>query len=217
MLSVSFGWLWFNYSTTFCCHEHACRAGCYAARNSSNQHPTTANRHPRTADGDADIGFPDRYAPRDPAMGFAPTRRAISRMAWWFLLPPGFAIVCVSLSLVLIGNRGEDSYLLFSHTPETCYPGRLWQVIETRRESAPLDDGTMYAQYLLTEHAESKERLMVLFWYLWDNPRRDSKEGVLSIRVNLFIPQGDSEAEALDRAWDFVRELFPATIPWERF
>jgi hypothetical protein len=90
-------------------------------------------------------------------------------------------------------------------------------VIETRRESAPLDDGTMYAQYLLTEHAESKERLMVLFWYLWDNPRRDSKEGVLSIRVNLFIPQGDSEAEALDRAWDFVRELFPATIPWERF
>ncbi|MGD8464026.1 MAG: exosortase-associated EpsI family protein [Anaerolineae bacterium] len=121
------------------------------------------------------------------------------------------------VTLAIIGNKGEDSFLLFSHTPETCYPGRLWQVIETRRESAPLDDGTMYAQYLLTEHAESKERLMVLFWYLWDNPRRDSKEGVLSIRVNLFIPQGDSEAEALDRAWDFVRELFPATIPWERF
>jgi peptide/nickel transport system permease protein len=30
--------------------------------------------------------------------------RAISRMAWWFLLPPGFGIVWVSLSLVLIGN-----------------------------------------------------------------------------------------------------------------
>jgi len=30
--------------------------------------------------------------------------RAISRQAWWFLLPPGFAIVWVSLSLVLIGN-----------------------------------------------------------------------------------------------------------------
>jgi peptide/nickel transport system permease protein len=30
--------------------------------------------------------------------------RAISRQAWWFLLPPGFAIVWVSLALVLIGN-----------------------------------------------------------------------------------------------------------------
>lgn len=30
--------------------------------------------------------------------------RALSRQAWWFLLPPGFAIVWVSLSLVLIGN-----------------------------------------------------------------------------------------------------------------
>jgi peptide/nickel transport system permease protein len=30
--------------------------------------------------------------------------RALSRQAWWFLLPPGFAIVWVSLSLILIGN-----------------------------------------------------------------------------------------------------------------
>jgi peptide/nickel transport system permease protein len=30
--------------------------------------------------------------------------RAVSRGAWWFLLPPGFAIVWVSLSLILIGN-----------------------------------------------------------------------------------------------------------------
>jgi len=30
--------------------------------------------------------------------------RAISREAWWFILPPGIAIVWVSLSLILIGN-----------------------------------------------------------------------------------------------------------------
>jgi peptide/nickel transport system permease protein len=30
--------------------------------------------------------------------------RAVSRQAWWFLLPPGFAIVWVSLSLILVGN-----------------------------------------------------------------------------------------------------------------
>jgi peptide/nickel transport system permease protein len=34
--------------------------------------------------------------------------RAISRMAWWFLLPPGFAIVWVSLALVLIGTAIEE-------------------------------------------------------------------------------------------------------------
>jgi peptide/nickel transport system permease protein len=34
--------------------------------------------------------------------------RAISRMAWWFLLPPGFAIVWVSLSIILIGSALEE-------------------------------------------------------------------------------------------------------------
>ncbi len=35
--------------------------------------------------------------------------RAVSRMAWWFLLPPGFAIVWVSLSIILIGNAIEEA------------------------------------------------------------------------------------------------------------
>jgi peptide/nickel transport system permease protein len=35
-------------------------------------------------------------------------QRAISRRAWWFLLPPGFAIVWVSLGLVLMGNTLEE-------------------------------------------------------------------------------------------------------------
>ncbi len=34
--------------------------------------------------------------------------RAISREAWWFLLPPGFAIVWVSVALVLIGTALEE-------------------------------------------------------------------------------------------------------------
>lgn len=34
--------------------------------------------------------------------------RAISRMAWWFLLPPGFAIVWVSLSVIMIGTALEE-------------------------------------------------------------------------------------------------------------
>ena len=121
------------------------------------------------------------------------------------------------LTLTIIGNKGEDSYLLFSHTPETCYPGRLWQVVENRRESAMIGGQPMHAQYLLTEHSETGQRLMVLFWYLWDDPQRDSEDGVLSVRVNLFVAPGESEEIALNRAWEFVRLLFPSTVAWDRF
>jgi len=41
------------------------------------------------------------------SFGFA---RAITREAWWFLLPPGFTIVWVSLSLVLIGTALEEIF-----------------------------------------------------------------------------------------------------------
>jgi ABC-type dipeptide/oligopeptide/nickel transport system permease component len=34
--------------------------------------------------------------------------RAVSRRGWWFLLPPGFAIVWVSLSVILIGTAIEE-------------------------------------------------------------------------------------------------------------
>ena len=34
--------------------------------------------------------------------------RAISAKAWWFLLPPGIAIVWVSLAIILIGNALEE-------------------------------------------------------------------------------------------------------------
>lgn len=34
--------------------------------------------------------------------------RAISRMAWWFLLPPGFAIVWISIGLILLGTTMEE-------------------------------------------------------------------------------------------------------------
>ena len=47
--------------------------------------------------------------------------RAVSRQAWWFLVPPGLAIVWVSLSLVLIGNTlvnlamANVGYLMAEH------------------------------------------------------------------------------------------------------
>ncbi len=124
------------------------------------------------------------------------------------------------LTLAIVGNKGEDSFLLFSHTPQTCYPGRLWNVAASRLESAPLSDGggrPMYVQYLLTQHAQTGQKLLVLYWYLWSSPQRDSREGVLSMRVNLLVPPDQSEEAILARAWDFIRALFPTTVPWERF
>jgi hypothetical protein len=75
----------------------------------------------------------------------------------------------------------------------------------------------MYAQYLLTRHVQTGEQLMVLFWYLWDDPQRDSRDGVLSMRVNVFLLPGQTEEAVLAKAWGFVRLLFPSTVPWERF
>jgi hypothetical protein len=154
---------------------------------------------------------PDRHVADDPSVVF-------------YLKNPTVALertyedrTGLDVTLTLIGNKGEDSYLLFSHTPETCYPGRLWQVVEQRQESAVIDNQTMYAQYLLTQHAETGRKLMVLYWYLWDNSERDSREGVLSMRVNLFIPPDQTEEAALARAWDLIRGLFPTTVPWQRF
>lgn len=154
---------------------------------------------------------PDSYVGDDPAVVFYLNHPTVA-LQRAYQNPSG-----LNVTLVVIGNKGEDSFLLFSHTPETCYPGRLWEVVESRQESALLDDRPMYAQYLLTEHAPTGEKLLVLFWYLWDDPERKSQDGVLSIRVNAYIPPGQDAKIILNQAWDFVRELFPATIPWERF
>ncbi len=121
------------------------------------------------------------------------------------------------LILALVGNRGDDSFLLFSHTPETCYPGRLWQTLDNRLESTSIDGQDVYARYLLVEHLETQQRIVVLFWYLWDNPERDATDGVLSMRLNLPVAAGEDEMAVLARGWEFFRLLFPVALPWERF
>jgi hypothetical protein len=154
---------------------------------------------------------PDRDVGDDPAVVFYLNHPTVA-LERAYRDPAGH-----ELTLTIIGNKGEDSFLLFSHTPETCYPGRLWQVTENRRESAMIGGLPMHAQYLLTEHLETGQKLMVLFWYLWDDPQRESKDGVLSVRINLFLSPDETKETALNRAWEFVRLLFPATIPWNRF
>ena len=56
-----------------------------------------------------------------------------------------------------------------------------------------------------------------LYWYLWDNPQRDSRDGVLSVRVNLIYSPDESDEAMLEHAWEFIREMYPSTVPWDRF
>jgi hypothetical protein len=60
------------------------------------------------------------------------------------------------------------------------------------------------------------DELVVLYWYLWDNPRRDPADGVLSIRVS--APIAGSREETLRMLKEeFIPQLFTAVIPWHRF
>jgi len=56
--------------------------------------------------------------------------RAISRMAWWFLLPPGFAIVWVSVGLVLMGSTLEEIVNPRLKTHHLFDPGRMLELFK---------------------------------------------------------------------------------------
>jgi peptide/nickel transport system permease protein len=66
--------------------------------------------------------------------------RAISRQAWWYLLPPGFAILWVSLSLILIGNSLEEIVNPRIKSHHLFNPRRMVSLIlplPPQRETAP--------------------------------------------------------------------------------
>jgi len=60
--------------------------------------------------------------------------RAISRMAWWFLLPPGFAIVYVSVGLILMGSTLEEIVNPRLKTHHLFDPRRMVAMVTRRRK-----------------------------------------------------------------------------------
>jgi peptide/nickel transport system permease protein len=69
--------------------------------------------------------------------------RAVSRGAWWFLLPPGFAIVWVSLSLILIGNTLDRIV-----NPRL----RTHHLFDARRMVALVTGGAAYDRPVVADH-----------------------------------------------------------------
>ena len=62
--------------------------------------------------------------------------RAISRMAWWFLLPPGLAIVYVSVGLVLMGSTLEEIVNPRLKTHHLFDPRRMVALVAKRKPEA---------------------------------------------------------------------------------
>ncbi len=68
--------------------------------------------------------------------------RAISRRAWWFLLPPGFAIVWVSVGLILIGSTLEEIVNPSLKTHHLFDPRQMMARIAGRAPKEPAPDPT---------------------------------------------------------------------------
>jgi hypothetical protein len=61
--------------------------------------------------------------------------RGITEGAWWFLLPPGFAIVLVSLGLMLVGNTLEQIVNPRLRKHHLFNPKKMVSLIRTSAES----------------------------------------------------------------------------------
>jgi peptide/nickel transport system permease protein len=65
--------------------------------------------------------------------------RAISRMAWWFLLPPGFAIVWVSVGLIMMGSTLEEIVNPRLKTHHLFDPRRMVALVTRRKPEVELE------------------------------------------------------------------------------
>ena len=119
--------------------------------------------------------------------------------------------------LTFIGHRGPRSFRLFEHTPTICYPLQGWTMLEDRVDTVPLDGGTLNVQRGLARNEDDGQEIVVLYWYLWDTPGRDPKDGILSVRLSAFVTTSEDDAATLLKR-DFIPALFPAVVPtWHRF
>lgn len=117
--------------------------------------------------------------------------------------------------LAVFGSRGAKSFHLFEHTPATCYPLSGWAMLRQDLDTIPLGRGQIYARRGLAQNG-ANHRLVVLYWYLWDNLQRTPDDGVLSIRVSAPIVESEEAALVLLKQ-RFIPQLFTDVIPWQRF
>ncbi len=116
--------------------------------------------------------------------------------------------------LSAFGSRGDKSFHLFEHTPETCYPMGGWLI--DRIGVARLARGPRPLPVNQGLATGAKGRLAFMYWYVWPTPARDTAQGVLSIRLAAPVRR-DPAATLAMLAEDFMPALFPRTLAWSRF
>ena len=116
--------------------------------------------------------------------------------------------------LALFGSAGRKSFFLFEHTPQTCYPGTGWNIVREDVDSIPLGDTVIYEQRGLAE--KNGQRLLVLYWYIWDNLERDAQRGVLSFRLTAPILKDEAYTLRVMKE-DFLAQIFGQALTWRRF
>lgn len=117
--------------------------------------------------------------------------------------------------LTAFGSRGDKSFRLFEHTPQTCYPLSGWAIQDHRVTHLPLGPRPLAANYGLARHTDGR-RLVVLYLYLWDSPSRDAARGVVSLRLAAPVSRSPESTLAM-LGGDFLGRLFSGTLSWNRF
>jgi EpsI family protein len=116
--------------------------------------------------------------------------------------------------LALFGSAGSNSYHLFEHTPQSCYPGTGWNILRQDVDRIPVGEAAIYAQRGVAVKAGQK--LVVLYWYIWDNFERDAERGVLSFRLTApVLKDEDSTLRMMKER--FLSRIFTRVLDWRRF
>jgi len=108
-------------------------------------------------------------------------------------------------------NSGASAYLMAVHgtnesqfhTPEVCYIGDGWKVIERRFKSITLRGEVFQVRYAVVKKGDMSQ--LVLYWYLWPDSRRNISDGLVMFRVSIII---DETLEGAEKdALDFIEQL----------
>ena len=116
--------------------------------------------------------------------------------------------------LSLFGHHGPESFSLFEHTPASCYPLSGWAMLDETLVHVPVGRGSFPARLGIARRGDVE--LVVLYWYLWDNPQRLPEDGVISVRLS--APVVGTPEETLNMlTQEFIPLLFTDVLPWHRF
>ncbi len=117
-------------------------------------------------------------------------------------------------------NSGASAYLMAVHgtnesqfhTPEVCYIGDGWKVIERRFKSITLRNEVFQVRYAVVTKGDMSQ--LVLYWYLWPDSRRNITDGLVMFRVSIII---DETLEGAEKdAFDFIEQLSELKLDLEK-